>query len=55
MTKMIFKGNFKEIISSLFVKYVNFYKLDSFKARLCLYTCFMNAYRVIFNIIIPEV
>lgn len=58
MMKMILKGNFEEIIykeNNRFVKYVNLYKLDLFKARFYLSICFMNAYRVIFNIVIPEV
>lgn len=56
--EMIFKGNFEEIIykgNNLWVKYVTFCKLDLFKARLSLYICFLNAYRVLVNIIIPQV
>ena len=33
---------------------MDFHKLDLFKIRY-IFICLMNAYRVIFNIIIPEV
>ena len=57
MMKMMLQGNVENIIykaKNLFVKQVDFHKLNLFKIRY-IFMCLMNAYRVIFNITIPKV
>lgn len=58
MMKMILKDNFKEIIykaNHLFVKQVDLHKSDLILKQGYISTCFINAYRVVFNITIPQV